>query len=263
VEKERIAVRCPNMGMVSAAVTGFCCMLERISADPKCRFDFDTGFLSNTTPWDFARNQIVDEVLKDPRGFSRLWFLDSDIIPSPASLRLLLVDADIAAGPYPIWGKWGKDRKIEMQWSVYEWDEAKQGYLQPDMPDDGVLERDGAGTGMMIIRRRVLEDPRMSYPREYVSFTGQRREFRDIDPNGVFCNRHKPNGQFDATEDLDFCYRAKNLGYTLKVDYAVKCGHIKSIDVLDVARYSVDAYENGFRDALESMQEPGLIEVAH
>jgi hypothetical protein len=132
------------------------------------------------------------------------------------------------------------------------------------MPEDGVIERDAAGTGMMIIARRVFEDPRMKYPREYMTFTGRATTLRDCDPDGWFLNRHKPNGAYEATEDIDFCYRAKKLGYRLMVDYGVKSGHIKQVDVLDIAKYSVEAYENGFRDALEAAEgETRLIEVAH
>lgn len=264
--KEKIAVRIPNMGFVSANVSAFCCLLERKSSDPRLPFDFDCGFLSYTTPWDHARNAIVDDFLK--KDFSRLWFIDSDIVPSPASLRLLLVDADIAAGPYPIWGRKGPTQRPDLSWSVYEWVEKDEGYIQPDMPDFGVEERDGAATGMMIIKRRVLEDKRMYYSRNYTSWTGRPKRLPDSAPGGIFLNRHKPNGQYDATEDLDFCYRAKKLGYTLKVDYAVKCGHLKQADVLDVAKYSVAAYEHGFEDAINQMAAQadgtaGLIEVAH
>ena len=147
---------------------------------------------------------------------------------------------------------------------MYEWDEEREGYIQPDMPEDGVIERDAAGTGMMIISRRVLEDPRMKFPREWIAMTGKKRTLRDCDPDGWFKNRHKPNGAYETTEDIDFCYRAKKLGYRLFVDYGVKSGHIKQTDVLDIAKYSVEAYENGFRDALESADgENRLIEVAH
>lgn len=265
MKKERIAVRCPNMGYVSFGVTTFCCMLERISADPRCKYEFDTNLLSYQRPWDFARNTIVDQFLKGP--WDRLWFLDSDILPSPASLQLLWVDADISAGPYPMFGHFGNvgDKELQIQWSVYSWNEEKRGYTQPDMPDEGVFDRDGAGTGMMIIRREVLEDPRMHYPREYTTFTGERRTLGDDTPVSVFLNKHTPNGGFDATEDLDFCFRAKKLGYSLKVDYAIKSGHLKQVDVMNIAKYSVRAYEFGFREALASKkpEEAGLIVAAH
>lgn len=264
--KEVVAVRVPHMGFVSGSVTVFCNLLERMNMNPKNRFHFDCGFLPYVTPWDYARNVIVDDFLKD--GHSRLWFIDSDIVPPPTSLRLLMADADIVAGAYPIWGKKGPKHKPDLSWGVYEWVEKDQGYIQPDMPDEGVLERDGAATGMMIIKRRVLEDERMYYSRNYTSWTGRPMRLPDHAPGGIFLNRHKPNGQYDATEDLDFCYRAKKLGYTLKVDYAVKCGHLKQTDVLDIAKYSVEAYQHGFDDAIDEMaaevdDTPPLIEVAH
>ena len=118
MQKERIAVRCPCMGFISAGLAAFATALERMSADPRCPFEFDYAQKVNTSPWDFARNQIVDDFLKSDKNYSRLWFIDSDIMPQVNSLQLAFTRADIVAAPYPIWGKWGPERVQQIQWRV-------------------------------------------------------------------------------------------------------------------------------------------------
>jgi GT2 family glycosyltransferase len=55
-----------------------------------------------------------------------------------------------------------------------------------------------------------------------------------------------PNGAIALSEDLFFCYRAAQLGYTLLVDFDLKCGHAKGeIDIAAIWSLADRAREQG------------------
>jgi len=83
----------------------------------------------------------------------------------------------------------------------------------------GVVECDAMGTGCMMIARRVVEDPRC------MPFS------LGVDPDGVMV----------MTEDMIFCLRAKEAGYTLAADYSRFADHWNSI--------SLNAIHKGYHDA--------------
>lgn len=79
-------------------------------------------------------------------------------------------------------------------------DEGYQPFAYDELPDDGTLEIYACGTAGMLIRNRVLEDIGDPW-------------FENAD------NEH-------ATEDLEFCRKIRDAGYTIHADMNVLLGHI-------------------------------------
>ena len=48
---------------------------------------------------------------------------------------------------------------------------------------------------------------------------------------------------------MDFCKRARNLGYTIKVHMGVRFGHMKNIDIARVFDMMTDMYQKGMQRA--------------
>jgi hypothetical protein len=259
-KREIIHVRVPCEHLASAAVTAFLCTLERMNRE-NIPFFFETGLLGNYKPVDYARNVIVKQFLENKEA-SRLWFIDSDIVPAPNSLQLVLQKGDIVAAPYPFWGSTAKapqsafDQGYEHEfaecvWGVYDWKPEGGGFIQPGVLEKGLKEHDAAPTGMMIIRRHVFENPKMVFPITWhMKMNGQRVEMSDTDVKPYFRNMYQFTGALEATEDLEFCWRARQNGYSVMMDHGVKCGHLKMVNLKQVMEFAVRSYEKGAKDLL-------------
>jgi hypothetical protein len=97
--------------------------------------------------------------------------------------------------------------------------------------------------GSTVIRREVLEDPGMRLGDD-----------SHCDSPAIFRTPLDLNGKTLSTEDIDFCERAKKLGYSVKVKLDVVGGHRKLVD-LNVLWHTIESsftqgreYEKGIRN---------------
>jgi hypothetical protein len=164
--------------------------------------------------------------------------------PGLDALRLLEVDADIAVPRTLVYKV--PDGKTPQIWpSAFIYDVMKDRKYAPvnSIHFQGVCEIDAAGTAAMLIRRKVFEDRRMWLPGEYPGLYGESLNVYDeMDEKmwaaPIFRTLRKPNGAPFVGEDLDFCTRAKNLGYSIKCDLSIKVGHVKGVDLENVVQYA-------------------------
>lgn len=220
--KERIAVRVPCGWDVTASLAVFMVNLTKMSAEPLCPYEFNVGFVQNYKPADYARNKIVSDFLSDG-SFSRLWFIDSDILPKKECMKLLISEDDIVGGTYDIWGGYKKEEPVRATRTAYVDGVEQKGWIPVPVPADGFYNVDAIGTGMMIIRKRVLADERMWIGGE---------------KGAVFQNIYGPMRNIEISEDLDFCRRAKSFGYTVVAHGAINVGHVKTVNVADIVAYA-------------------------
>ena len=225
---------------VTLGLNEFIIILERASRADDNPFIFSFRGVNGFSPVEYARNYLVGEFLKSDAD--SLWFIDADMLPDESAARLLYVEADICAGrmfrfdhknPAIDTSKHPGVALCAMQRIEKT---GKYAPLVPMVGDAAVQEVDAVGTGSMIIRRRVLEDRRMWFDGTYFGLTGEPADLYDEEGDvryapAVFRFPRKPNGQPIIGEDLDFCYRAKSLGYTIKVDIEAKFGHHKTVDL--------------------------------
>lgn len=93
----------------------------------------------------------------------------------------------------------------------------------------------GAGAANLLIRRKVLQDPRMHLAPEYIDLAGRARSIREEgEAPAVFRMVHKPNGQVLLGEDIDFVHRAFELGYQCVYDPRSAMGHLKTTDLASI-----------------------------
>jgi len=144
---------------------------------------------------DQVRNLIADWVVKD---YDYLFAVDSDISFPPDTLKKLLShDAAFITGVY-------RQRLPGYIVELYDKDLKRIEYNQ--IPKNKVIEIGGCGLGCSLIHTSVLKD--VGYPQfEYHSA---------IDHNNTF------------SEDVDFCKKAREIGYQIFADTSVVCDHIGS-----------------------------------
>ncbi|MGB0716102.1 MAG: glycosyltransferase family 2 protein [Phycisphaerae bacterium] len=157
-------------------------------------------------PTDFARNQCVERFLQSQH--SHILFIDSDVIPPDDCLqRLLAANRPLVCGVYPL-----MLAQARICTSVANRrPDGRYEFIQ-ELPRHP-FEVDAAGMGCCLIAREVLET--MPYP-----------WFRFDQGAG---------GQLTG-EDIYFFEKAEGLGYKPVVIPDVQCGHMKTVDLMDVLR---------------------------
>lgn len=179
-----------------------------------------------------SRNTLVSSFLNETSA-THMLFIDADISFEPdAILRLLRSDKDVAGAMYPI-----KD---------YDWDQTSAGpnpgetFAQSAMRYVGTpisgrnAEWDGAlttayyiGTGMMLIKRAVVEKLIAAYPD--LRYTGIHAFHRDKRPQlpqyALFeCLIDNATGLY-LSEDYAFCERWRRIGGKLWLDTEIQLTH--------------------------------------
>lgn len=155
------------------------------------------------------RNLVVREFLRTE--CTHLWFIDADTIP-PRSLRWLDFLSDsvqILGCPYPGYVN------TTVYWHVYrKKDRHYASIVRKNWPNEPIFEVDALGTGCIVISREV---------------------FLKINRPDPFCLVRHQDGRI-GTEDYFFSNEAQNAGFKLWACPKYTCGHIKDVNLKEVAR---------------------------
>jgi len=174
--------------------------LSKLLSDLEQREDHEVHY-SYSQPVDTNRNKIVNYFLEETEH-DTLIMVDSDIIPPDNFTEILDYEFDIISPvvfstregvPYPVATDLGEDGSYRMH----------------DGEFGELIDVEGVGTGCIAIKREVLED---------------------ID-QPVFEFEMNQKGELDTSEDFNFCKKANNAGYSVKVATKYACGHITEVDL--------------------------------
>lgn len=138
-----------------------------------------------------ARNELVRQAYK--YDFDAILMIDADMV-FPADTLNRLIDHD-----KPIVGVLYSSRVKENLPNVFDYRPDKNQYIRkPLMRNTGLHKVDAIGTGIILIKREVIEAVRSPY---------------------FFFSS-------DFSEDINFCHRAKECGYDSYCDTDLSIGHI-------------------------------------
>jgi hypothetical protein len=217
------------------------------------------------TPVEYARNLLVRDFLET--SADRLWFIDADMIPRHDVFRIFDVDADLVCGRahsyQDEYGVPGGRTGIKIEARKKNADDALFTNILPTPGQSIVQQVDACGGACLLIKRRVFEHPGMMLPTAYQNGDGEPCDLNDEKGQQTwappfFRSLRKPNGELLRGEDIDFTYRATQLGFTLKVDIGAEIGHFKTIDIDGVERAARQAIQRH----LAYMQAQQSAEVA-
>lgn len=242
-EREHIFIGIPCVGDdMHIALLHFLTAIDGVNKNEAAPWKFSWTVKSGLRPVEFARNRIVGEFLKTDAN--RLFFIDADMIPGTESLQLLHVDADIVSGAAFAFKRSQGGGQPRLELCSYKYNVRGDNKFNSIIPGPGasVLDIDGCGTACMVIRRKVLEDPAMRLAPNYEWYSNEYNveDEHDGEAPAIFQTHYKPNGEILRGEDLDFCYRAKNAGYSLKLHAGVDFGHVKPMNLSEVGRMMHD-----------------------
>jgi hypothetical protein len=202
----KVYVGVPNQNWIHKFVTRK--LIEIFVAPGEHKLIYDD---TSDKPTDNCRNQIVKRFLEHDADY--LLFLDADNPPMKSPLELVGLDKDILALPTPIWySKVAEKNKGErpIVWNCFDFVDTTGGWRE-HVPKEGLQEIDAAGTGCMIIARRVLERVRPAFYREWTK-----------------------DGTVSVGSDLLFCKRAKEAGFRCWAHYDYPAMHFKERELVEI-----------------------------
>lgn len=186
--------------------------LQRLNSEKNHPRTYEVMYLPGLRPVAFARNIAVTNFLNTKAD--KLWFIDDDLVPTEKSLNIFNSNADIISGLYYLLLM--NDNRPTLSPAAYT--KAIVGFEHINTKNiligQNIISIDAAGTGSLIIDRKVLLDDKMMNSKEYNSAEGESVILSDNEPLPYFKTLYKSNGAEERSEDIDFVWRAKQLGYS-------------------------------------------------
>ena len=172
-------------------------LLFKLKSQGKYKVGFE---YPSKKPISFNRNDICKRFLET--DYDYLLMFDGDCIPNEKVLELADYDKDIIGATC-----FGFVKNLIVPFAMKQRVDYKYDVMDIDL-NNGVVEVDGIGSGVMMIARRVLENLPHPFRNEY-------------DPEGI-----KTKGL-----DFNFCRRAKLLGYKVFINTDILASHWTIIDL--------------------------------
>jgi GT2 family glycosyltransferase len=155
-----------------------------------------------------VRNKICHDFINDKHGErDLLYMIDDDVIPPHKQFaeRMASLPYDVVGCPVPM----SKMPDLPVVLNIFNRNEDDRWVTAQNLlPEEGHMPVDAVGTGLMMIRRHVLEHPEMTQPFNQV-----------IDDDGTI----------QVGQDINFCIRAKKLGFTVGVCAETVCDHFTTV----------------------------------
>lgn len=166
-------------------------------AREECRdYDVDFQFFYGYCI-DQVRNLICSYAITN--AYDYVFWVDHDITFDRDALKKMLdSDLDIVTGLY-------RQRTEEKRYETYLLvDHTHYNMEDSDLYDGMIEEIDACGFGCVLTKTEVLK--RVGYPQ--------------------FSYHHSIKMENSISEDVDFCMKAKTMGYKIVLDTTIKCGHL-------------------------------------
>lgn len=163
----------------------------------------------NHKPSERNRNLAVQSMLEG--GFDYLLTIDHDVVPKANPLDLIELDLDVVCFAVPQWNM--TDPKFPIYFVAMD---AVEGGYREHKTQEGLQEIDAAGSGCLLIARRVLEQVKAPFVREWND--------DGIDTCGL---------------DFAFSKKAKSLGFKVWCHYDFVADHFKELSLLDILKFKL------------------------
>lgn len=202
--------------------------IRSLNSDPNHPRTYEIMYVPGLRPVSYARNVAVTNFLNHPTA-TKLWFIDDDLVPTESSLKIFDSNADIVSGLYYLLLMDNGTPRI----SSAAYTKIDGGFKQVNPKDrligQSIIPIDAAGTGTLLIDKKVFLDDKMKNSKIYVNSEGVEIKLSQEEPVSFFRTQYKPNGSEERSEDIDFVWRAKQLGYSCECVLDCRFFHKKEV----------------------------------
>lgn len=215
MSRQKVLVAILNQGETSAGMETQLFQWMQQKAD---KYEFKVIFPSYR-PIPNTRHHIVKEFLEG--DYDILSMVDDDNPPHKNPFDLIELDVPVVGGVYPGKGMGG------VHFHVYQIDDSKDPIMFRQYPvefREGLKKVDAIGTGLIFIKREVLETLKNDKPFE--------ETFND-------------DGTLKYSDDLGFCLKCKEKGIDIYAHFDYLGSHYKVVDLLWVANLVAYAAKTG------------------
>jgi len=245
-EREHILIAVPSLhGSVTCATANLFSAAQQRNFFPG-KYKFSATTVEGIRGYAAARNNIA-QLFLSAVAFDRLWMIDDDIKPGNDAFGILDVDADIVAPVMPTMNMKIDNNANRLDFSfpicAFRFDDLddiktmhtmKEPFDRKDLDKHDAMEVDAVGFGCTVISRRVFTHPGMDLDGSFIRADGSKGKLTDGDVPAVFQTRYLPNGITEFGEDVDYCYRAKKAGFSVKLHTGIRVGHAMEADCSDL-----------------------------
>lgn len=210
----KILVTVPNQHWIHKHVVHKLMLLQH-DRRYQLRFEFPSH-----KPFENNLHHIVKTLLESDCDF---WLsMDADNPPMQNPLDLVEYDLDIIGCPTPVWHYKGGAGERPVYWNAYDYDAESDAYRE-HTERDGLQKVDAIGTGCFLVARRVFENPNMQ--------------------KGVFTRLLYDDGRVRKGNDMSFCEKARENGFSVYAHYGYPCNHFCEVELNEVVGAFRGLYE--------------------
>jgi len=185
-------------GRLNIETAMFCNLMDR-------RENVIWGYIK-TFSAEMSRNNLIEDHNNSKIMWTHVLFVDSDVAPPIFALdKLLKMDADIATGIYPIL------LSEALYWDVTDMEDNWIPYHEtlPTKPFETV----SCGAGCLLVKKEVID--KMDWP--YFKM--------------VYQPKYPTGNPMKQGEDIYFSQKARDLGYKIIANPAVRCRHFHNTEL--------------------------------
>jgi hypothetical protein len=226
--KERIFIALLTYGdSVNVSFLSWIDSIRMLNSDPSHPRTYEVMYIPGRRPVAYARNVAATKFIKS--GADRLWFIDDDLVPTESSMKIFESDADIVSGLYYL--LFVDDGKPSIKPSIYYKNIGGFSHIdiRQRMIGQDIIPIDAAGTGTLLIKRRLMLDETILNSSEYINASGENSILSKDDELPYFRTIYKADAKEELSEDLDFVWRAKQLGYRCECVLDARFYHKKDV----------------------------------
>jgi len=211
MKKEKILIALLTFNdSVSVSFLNWIDDLKLLNNDPNHPRLYDVLYVPGLRPVAYARNIAATNFIKNSDA-DKIWFIDDDLVPTDSSIKIFDSNADIVSGLYYL--LFIENGTPIINSCIYTKKPGGFSHINPKdrMIGQDIIPIDSAGTGSLLIDRKVFSEMMLN-SFEYTSADGDPA----ILDNGVlpfFRTMYKADASEERSEDIDFVWRAKQLGY--------------------------------------------------
>lgn len=208
----KILLSIPTTGRICKHVVQW--LIETISYENHNQRCHGEIIMPTDRPYEQNLHKIVYGLNVDKHDYDFWISIDDDNPPIANIIDLVFLDKDMIGCPTPVWHYVPGKAERPIMWNTYDYVPDKDAYKEHE-DKNGLQEMDAVGTGCFVLANRCFTHEALRC--------------------GAFARKLDCHGLVHKGNDISFCERLKDAGFSVYAHYGYPCRHFSTIDLLDAS----------------------------